>query len=199
MGEPPLFGDVAGGTGNGRPRKARRDPSGLASSASPSGPDPSVAPRHLPAQRGVTPKRGAFLRGRSPRGKPPHQGRWPRSRPEGFGKSAGGCPLMRGHGQLRAAYMPPLQSSDLKQRPSREQQPLKASGVRGRLAAHNERRQFAAQTRSCGCLPRRGKHCSLPSFAALNCGPTLATPQHPNFKTEEGSAALRTDSNTASV
>ena len=118
---------------------------------------------------------------------------------KGSGKLAGGCPLIRGHGQLRAAYMPPLQSSDLKQRPSREQQPLKASGVRGRLAAHNERRQFAAQTRSCGCLPRRGKHCSLPSFAALNCGPTLATPQHPNFKTEEGSAALRTDSNTASV
>ena len=44
---------------DGRPRKARRDPSGLASSASPSGPDPSVAPRHLPAQRGVTPLRGA--------------------------------------------------------------------------------------------------------------------------------------------
>ena len=78
-----------------------------------------------------SPKRGAFLRGRSPRGKPPHQGRWPRSRPEGFGKLAGGCPLMRGHGQLRAAYMPPLQSSDLKQRPSREQQPLKTAGVRG--------------------------------------------------------------------
>ena len=35
------------------------------------------------------------------------------------------------------------------------------------------------QTRSCGCLPRRGKHCSLPSFAALNCGPVLATPQCP--------------------
>ena len=78
-----------------------------------------------------SPKRGAFLRGRSPRGKPPHQGRWPRSRPEGFGKLAGGCPLMRGRGQLRAAYMPPLQSSDLKQRPSREQQSLKTAGVRG--------------------------------------------------------------------
>ena len=51
-----------------------------------------------------------------------------------------------------------------------------AAGVRGRLAAHNERRQFASQTRSCGCLPRRGKHCSLPSFAALNCGPTRTTP-----------------------
>ena len=25
-----------------------------------------------------------------------------------------------------------------------------AAGVRGRLAAHNERRQFASQTRSCG-------------------------------------------------
>ena len=179
MGEPPLFGDVAGGgTGNGRPRKARRDPSGLASSASspkrgaqrvekpPSarevprrggGREPCHSPKYFgqpysslphrlraePPRRGglrgehtffdslSSPKRGAFLRGRSPRGKPPHQGRWPRSRPEGFGKLAGGCPLMRGHGQLRAAYMPPLQSSDLKQRPSREQQPLKTAGVRG--------------------------------------------------------------------
>ena len=61
-----------------------------------------------------------------------------------------------------------------------------ASGVRGRLAAHNERRQFAAQTRSCGCLPRRGKHCSLPSFAALNCGPALATPQPPTQKWRKG-------------
>ena len=48
-----------------------------------------------------------------------------------------------------------------------------------RLAAHNERRQFATQTRSCGYSPRWGEHCSLPSFATLNCGPTLATPQSP--------------------
>ena len=61
-----------------------------------------------------------------------------------------------------------------------------AAGVRGRLAAHNERRQFATQTRSCGCLPRRGKHCSLPSFAALNCGPGLATPQPPTQKWRKG-------------
>ena len=48
-----------------------------------------------------------------------------------------------------------------------------------RLAAHNERRQFAAQTRSCGYSPRWGEHCSLPVFAALNRGPLLATPQSP--------------------
>ena len=54
-----------------------------------------------------------------------------------------------------------------------------------RLAAHNERRQFAAQTRSCGYSPRWGEHCSLPSFAALNRGPLLATPQSPG----PGSAA----------
>ena len=48
-----------------------------------------------------------------------------------------------------------------------------------RLAAHNERRQFASQTRSCGYSPRGGEHCSLPSFASLNCGPLLATPQSP--------------------
>ena len=54
---------------DGRPRKARRDPSGFASSASPSGPDPSVAPRHLPAQRGVTPLRGAPFCAGEARGK----------------------------------------------------------------------------------------------------------------------------------
>ncbi len=49
--------------------KARlQSPSGLASSSSPSDPDPSVAPRHLPTQRGVTPLRGEpFLRGLRPR------------------------------------------------------------------------------------------------------------------------------------
>ena len=72
---------------------------------------PSESPR--PLTRPAPFDKGAFfLRGRSPRGEPPHQGRWPRSRPEGFRKLAGGCPLMRSHGQLRAAYiMPPLQSS----------------------------------------------------------------------------------------
>ena len=45
-----------------------------------------------------------------------------------------------------------------------------------RLTAHNERRQPAKLARSCGCLPRRGKHCSLPGFAPLSRGPTLTTP-----------------------
>ena len=49
----------------------------------------------------------------------------------------------------------------------------------GRLAAHSERRQPAKLARSCGCLPRGGKHCSLPGFAPLNRGPTLTTPQCP--------------------
>jgi len=44
------------------------------------------------------------------------------------------------------------------------------------LTAHNERRQPAKLARSCGCLPCRGKHCSLPDFAPLNRGPTLTTP-----------------------
>ena len=45
-----------------------------------------------------------------------------------------------------------------------------------RLTAHKERRQPAKLARSCGCLPCRGKHCSLPGFAPLNRGPTLTTP-----------------------
>ena len=57
--------------------------------------------------------------------------------------------------------------------------PISTAGVRGRLAAHNERRQPAKLARSCGCLPRGGKHCSLPGFAPLNRGPTLTTPQCP--------------------
>ena len=44
------------------------------------------------------------------------------------------------------------------------------------MTAHNERRQPAKLARSCGCLPCRGKHCSLPDFAPLNRGPTLTTP-----------------------
>ena len=52
---------------DGQPRKARRDPSGLASSASPSDPDPSVASRHLPAQRGVTPEGEPFARAKPAR------------------------------------------------------------------------------------------------------------------------------------
>ena len=69
--------------GRWRRREVRQSLSGLAGSASPSGPDPTVAPRHLPAQRGVTPVRGAFLRGQSPREEPPLTGevaerqRWP--------------------------------------------------------------------------------------------------------------------------
>ena len=47
------------------------------------------------------------------------------------------------------------------------------------LGGQNDGRQFAAQTRSCGYSPRWGEHCSLPSFATLNCGPLLATPQSP--------------------
>ena len=64
----------------------------------------------------------------------------------------------------------------------------------GRLTAHNERRQPAKLARSCGCLPRGGKHCSLPSFAALNCGPVLATPQRPASTGAEPDA-LRTNKN----
>ena len=58
--------------------------------------------------------------------------------------------------------------------------PLRFGVPRGeRLAAHNKRRQFAAQTRSCGYSPRWGEHCSLPGFASLNRGSLLATPQSP--------------------
>ena len=81
--------------------------------------------------------------------------------------------------------------------------PIPTAGVRGRLAAHNERRQPAKLARSCGCLPRRGKHCSLPSFApqfrSAQLWPRARNPATPDSKVEEGPMALRTDSNTASV
>ncbi len=68
------------------------------------------------------------------------------------------------------------------QDPSLRDEPLTGAHANpraGRLAAHNERRQPAKLARSCGCLPRGGKHCSLPGFAPLNRGPTLTTPQCP--------------------
>ena len=70
-----------------------------------------------------------------------------------------------------------------------------AAGVRGRLAALGG----AQRAPPVCCANPLVRLIALPSFAALNCGPTRTTPQHPNFKPEEGSAALRTDSNTASV
>ena len=62
----------------------------------------------------------------------------------------------------------------------RQRKPLRRG--QDRLAAHNERRQPAKLARSCGCLPRRGKHCSLPGFATLNRGPTLTTPHLPTIR-----------------
>ena len=60
-----------------------------------------------------------------------------------------------------------------------------------RLTAHNERRQPAKLARSCGCLPCRGKHCSLPDFAPLNRGPTLTTP---HLRGASGTPPLTTQS-----
>ena len=48
------------------------------------------------------------------------------------------------------------------------------------------------QTRSCGCLPRRGKHCSRPGFVPLNRGPTLTAPQCPAPTTQLGSSSAST-------
>ena len=66
--------------------KAAQSPSGLVNSASPSDPNPSVASRHLPAQRGVTPLCGApYCAGFAREKASPHVGRWPReARPEGL-------------------------------------------------------------------------------------------------------------------
>ena len=96
---------------NGWRRKARQSPSGLASSASPLDPNPSVASRHLPAQRGVTPLRGApFARAKPAREASP-SGEVAAKQAGGVRGLAGGCPLMGYYGRLRAAYMPPLQST----------------------------------------------------------------------------------------
>ena len=58
--------------------------------------------------------------------------------------------------------------------------PLRTShshcGGSGRLAAHNERRQPAKLARSCGCLPRRGKHCSPPQFRFAQLWPLTHNP-----------------------
>ena len=53
---------------------------------------------------------------------------------------------------------------------------VSGTGGSGRLAARNERRQPAKLARSCGCLPRRGKHCSLPQFRSAQLWPRVRNP-----------------------
>ena len=77
--------------------------------------------------------------------------------------------------------------------------PISPSGGSERLAAHNERRQPAKLARSCGCLPRRGKHCSLPQFRSAQLWPLARNPATPEFKVEQSTRALRTNGNTAFV
>ena len=186
MGEPPLFGDVAGGTGNGRPRKARRDPSGLASSASPSDPDPSVAPRHLPAQRGVTPKRRAFC-GLTPAREASPSG-------EVAAEQAGRVqPVDGGHSKVagRACPAPTDCRESLCTRGAREggSPPLPSWRVVAR-----ERVVTQGPSESPSPLTR-----PAPFDKGASTSPLRGFGGTPEFKVEEGSAALRTDSNTASV
>ena len=67
-------------------------------------------------------------------------------------------PVGAGHARPAASPLPPL---------------IPCIVGRGfdRLTAHNERRQPAKLARSCGCLPCRGKHCSLPISLRSTVGP----------------------------
>ena len=90
------------------------------------------------------------------------------------------------HCSVGAAYMPPA-ALPLPPR-------IFCIVARGldRLTAHKERRQPAKLARSCGCLPCRGKHCSLPDFAPLNRGPTLTTPHlRGTSRTQPPTTAIR--------
>ncbi len=171
---------------DGRPRKARQSPSGLAGSASPSGPGPSVAPRHLPAQRGVTPKRGAFC-GLTPAREASPSG-------EVAAEQAGRVqPVDGGHSKVagRACPAPTDCRESLCTRGAREggSPPLPS----WRVVA----REWAA-TQGPSESP---SHLTVtaPFDKGASLAPCGGSGEHPNFKTEEGSAALRTDSNTASV
>ena len=59
------------------------------------------------------------------------------------------------------------------------------------MAAHNERRQFASQTRSCGCLPRRGKHCHTPVSLRSTVAP-VRNPATPPYDVKDKGDAKRT-------
>ena len=172
---------------DGRPRKARRNPSGLASSASPSDPNPSVASRHLPAQRGVTPLRGApFARAKPAREASPSG--------EVAAEQAGRVqPVDGGHSKVagRACPAPTDCRESLCTRGAREggSPPLPSWRVVDREWAATQ-----GPSESPSPLTR-----PAPFDKGASLAPCGGSGEHPNFKTEEGSAALRTDSNTASV
>ena len=117
---------------------------------------------------------------------------WPRQRPGGFRRALRHHPFPVNLRPLRGAGLPPS-FAPLVRDPFTAVCRGRACPARSlaittpfilcivgrgldRLTAHNERRQPAKLARSCGCLPCRGKHCSLPDFAPLNRGPTLTTP-----------------------
>ena len=72
----------------------------------------------------------------------------------------------------RAAYMRPLQIGGR----------FRAAGVRGawrRATSAASQQSWPARAVAC---PAGASIAHYPSFAPLNCGPSLATPQHPNLK-----------------
>ena len=152
---------------DGRPRKARRDPSGLASSAS-------------------SPKRGAFC-GLTPAGEASPSG-------EVAAEQAGRVqPVDGGHSKVagRACPAPTDCRESLCTRGAREggSPPLPSWRVVAR-----ERAATQGPSESPSHLT-----VTAPFDKGASLVPCGGSREHPNFKTEEGSAALRTDSNTASV
>ena len=140
------------------------------------GPSKPLRPRGL----GQLPCEGSLLRGRSPRGKPPHQGRWPRSRPEGS------SPLTGSIAKSRAGHARPLRgdTNGWFTRGAREggsPPPFPLTGGDARPVGTLQASQARPAPLMGGLFPLRG-------FGGT-----------PDSKVEEGSAALRTDSNTASV
>ena len=155
-------------TGNGRPRKARRDPSGLASSASSS-------------LCGAPFARAKPAREASPSG-------------EVGAEQAGRVqPVDGGHNKVagRACPAPTDCRESSCTRGARE-------GGRPPLCSWRvvDRERAATQ-----CPSESPSHLTVtaPLTGGSPSPPCGGSGEHPNFKTEEGSAALRTDSNTASV
>ena len=87
------------------------------------------------------------------------------------------------YGSVRAAHL----------RPADVRQTTSCGKAAGRALVGAQRAPTVCkQTRSCGCLPRRGKHCPRPGFVPLNRGPTLTTPHCPAPTTQLGSSSAST-------
>ena len=99
----------------------------------------------------------------------------------------GGCPLTGGIAKSRAGHARPLRTA------------VSGSGGSGALGGAQRAPPVCYANPLVRLFAPQGQTLLAPQFRCAQLWPHARNPATPEFKVEEGSAALRTDSNTASV